>query len=213
MKKMLMLLLVMTSIALQAQIPAQVKDILQKCSDKMDNPAGIEMDLKLHLGMVVMSFNGSIKMCEKGDKSFSIVSVKAMGKEMYTEQGYDGTQEWEFTKATGKEERDSLIITKKTKKSKGEYDVDLDFDKEYSKAKLKETSKFWEITFTEPKDKDAPKKTTVKIVKNTYMLHEIEAKQSIATMRMTVTKMKVGVSDDVFKLDMQKFPNAVVVRK
>ena len=38
-------------------------------------------------------------------------------------------------------------------------------------------------------------------------------KVSIASMKMTVTKIKLGVSDNVFVLDTKKYPNAVVVRK
>jgi len=30
---------------------------------------------------------------------------------------------------------------------------------------------------------------------------------------MTVTKIKFGVSDDIFKFDPKKYPNAVIVRK
>ena len=32
-------------------------------------------------------------------------------------------------------------------------------------------------------------------------------------MRMTATKIKFGVSDDLFKLDLKRYPGAVVVRK
>ena len=39
------------------------------------------------------------------------------------------------------------------------------------------------------------------------------AMTSIALQAQIPVQVKVGVSDDVFKLDMQKFPNAVVVRK
>ena len=42
---------------------------------------------------------------------------------------------------------------------------------------------------------------------------EMEAKVKIASMKMTVTKIKLGVSDNVFVLDPKKYPNAVVVRK
>jgi hypothetical protein len=41
----------------------------------------------------------------------------------------------------------------------------------------------------------------------------METKVSIATAKMTVTKVKIGVSDDVFVFDPKKYPNAVVVRK
>ena len=89
----------------------------------------------------------------------------------------------------------------------------MGLDKEYKKAKLKTTDKFYEITFTEPLKKDTPKKSIIRIVKDTYMLHQYETKVSIASMKMTVTKIKLGVSDNVFVFDPKKYPNAVVVRK
>jgi hypothetical protein len=36
---------------------------------------------------------------------------------------------------------------------------------------------------------------------------------SIASMKMTVTKIKLGLSDNVFFFNPKKYPNAVVVRK
>ena len=99
------------------------------------------------------------------------------------------------------------------KKDKEKYYVDLGMDMEYKNAKLKTTDKFYEITFTGPLNKDTPKKTIVRIVKDTYRLHQLETKVSIASMKMTVTRIKYGVSDNVFVFDPKKYPNAVVVRK
>lgn len=115
-----------------------------------------------------------MKMYKKGDNSFSVVQMKALGHEIYNESG---------------------------------------LDKEYKKAKLKTTNKHYEITFTEPLNKEMPKKSIIRIDKNKYLLHEYETKVSIASMKMTVTRIKYGVSDNVFVLDPKKYPNAVVVRK
>ena len=54
--------------------------------------------------------------------------------------------------------------------------MDLDLDKHYKKAVLKEKGPFYVITFTGPLTKDDPKKTVVKIVKATYYLQEVESK-------------------------------------
>ena len=197
----------------QAQIPAEVKDILQKCSEKSRHSGGTEIDIKLHVGAVIASMNGTMKMYKKGDKSFSVVNMKVLGREIYGETGFDGTQEWKYSKASDKDERDTLAITKSAKKSKDKYSINLGLDKEYKKAKLKTTDKYYEITFTDPLKEKTPKKAILRIEKDKYLLHEYETKVSIASMKMTVTRIKYGVSDNVFVLDPKKYPNAVVVRK
>ncbi len=58
-----------------------------------------------------------MKMYKKGDNSFSVVQMKALGHEIYNESGFDGTQSWKYSKASNDEERDTLTITKGPKKS------------------------------------------------------------------------------------------------
>lgn len=207
---------IMTAMSVQAQIPAEVKEILQKCSEKNfhSGDGGYELDLKLHMGAVIASMNGTMKMCSKGEKSFSVIQMKALGHEIYTESGFDGKQSWRYSKAADDEERDTVIITKgPRKKEKDKFSIDMGLDKEYKKAKLKTTDKHFEITFTGPLNKDMPKKSIIRIDKNKYLLHEYETKVSIASVKMTVTRIKYGVSDNVFVFDPKKYPNAVVVRK
>ena len=213
MKQILILLMLQLCVAVQAQIPEEVKDIMKKSAEKFKNDNGLELDMKLHVGAVIMSMDGTMKVCKKGDKSFSVLSMKVKGHEMYREMGYDGTQTWSYEKAVDKDERDTLTITKGAQKKKEKFSVDMGLDKEYKKAKLKTTDKFYEITFTGPLTKDMPKKSIIRIVKDTYMLHQYETKVSIASMKMTVTKIKLGLSDNIFTFDPKKYPNAVVVRK
>ena len=213
MKQILILLMLQLCVAVQAQIPEEVKDIMKKSAEKFKNDNGLEIDMKLHVGAVIMSMDGTMKVCKKGDKSFSVLSMKVKGHEMYRETGYDGTQTWSYEKAVDEEERDTLTITKGAQKKKEKFSVDMGLDKEYKKAKLKITDKFYEITFTGPLKKDTPKKSIIRIVKDTYMLHQYETKVSIASMKMTVTKIKLGLSDNVFFFNPKKYPNAVVVRK
>ena len=215
MKKILVMVAVaiMTAMSVQAQIPAEVKDILEKCAEKNHHSGGYELDMKLHVGAVIASMNGTMKMCMKGEKSFSVIQMKVMGHEIYTETGFDGTQTWRYSKAADDEERDTLTITKGALKKKDKFAIDMGLDMKYKKAKLKTTDKHYEITFTEPLNKETPKKSIIRIDKNKYLLHEYETKVSIASMKMTVTRIKYGVSDNVFVLDPKKYPNAVVVRK
>ena len=204
---------IMTVMSVQAQIPAEVKDILQKCGEKSHHSGGYELDMKLHVGAVIASMNGTMKMCSKGDKSFSVIKMKALGHEIYHETGFDGTQTWRYSKAADDEERDTLTITKGALKKKDKFAIDMGLDMKYKKAKLKTTDKHYEITFTEPLNKETPKKSIIRIDKNKYLLHEYETKVSIASVKMTVTRIKYGVSDNMFVLDPKKYPNAVVVRK
>lgn len=212
-KYLFMTLLLLLSMVAQAQIPAEVTEIMKKSAEKFKNNNGLEFDMKLHVGAVIVSMNGTMKICKKGDKSFSVMKLKVKGHEMYREMGYDGTQTWSYQKAVDEEERDTLTIIKGQKKKKEKFSINMGLDKEYKNAKLKTTDKFYEITFTGPLKKDTPKKSIVRIVKDTYMLHEYETKVSIASMKMTVTKIKLGVSDNLFVFDQSKYPNAVVVRK
>ena len=215
MKKILVMVAVaiMTAMTVQAQIPAEVKDILEKCAEKNHHSGGYELDMKLHVGAVIASMNGTMKMCMKGENSFSVIQMKVMGHEIYTETGFDGTQTWRYSKAADDEERDTLTITKGALKKKDKFAIDMGLDMKYKKAKLKTTDKHYEITFTEPLNKETPKKSIIRIDKNKYLLHEYETKVSIASVKMTVTRIKYGVSDNMFVLDPKKYPNAVVVRK
>lgn len=210
---LLLTLLVQVSMGVGAQIPAEVKEVLRKCSEKMDNPAGVEVDVKLHVGMKIISMNGTVKSFSKGDKSLEQMTVKGMGVEEYSETGFDGEQEWEYKKAMKKGDADSLIISKTTKKKKGDNDLDFDMDKEYRKAKMKLKGANYEITFTDPIDKDAPSKSIMKINKDNFYFYEMTVKSGLMTMRLTVNKIKVGVPDSQFIFDESKYKGAVVVRK
>ena len=215
MKKTLLIAVsaIMTAMSVQAQIPAEVKDILEKCAEKNHHSGGYELDMKLHVGAVIASMNGTMKMCMKGEKSFSVIQMKVNGNEIYTEWGFDGTQTLRYSKTADDEERDTLTITKGALKKKDKFAIDMGLDMKYKKAKLKTTDKHYEITFTEPLNKETPKKSIIRIDKNKYLLHEYETKVSIASVKMTVTRIKYGVSDNMFVLDPKKYPNAVVVRK
>jgi hypothetical protein len=144
------------------------------------------------------------------------IESKIMGKELMEETGFDGQQEWEYSHYKdddGKARRDTLTITKTTKKPESEHSVDFEIYKNYKSAKMKLNGQYYEITFTKPINKDAPSKVVMKIDKDKYYFREMKTKVKGATMTMKMTKIKIGVSDDVFKLDLKKYPNAVVVRK
>ena len=192
---------------MNAQISPEIMGVLEKCDEKMDTPEGLEIDMNVHVGMLVISMNGTIKSYSKNEKSLTSVTLKALGKEFTEVNGYDGEQEWTYESKS-----DSLIITKSDKKEKGDYDIDLELHEEYNTAKMKVKNGNYEITFTDPKTKDAPKKAEM-IINKDYFLQEISMKQGPLSVKMTVTNIKIGVNDNIFKLDMSKYPTAKVVRK
>ncbi len=213
MKTIMLLMLLMTAIGMQAQIPSEVIEVMRKCDEKMKNPKGLEMDMDIHMKYLVFSMNGTVKCYQKGDKNKEITTMKVLGKEVKQESGFDGTQEWEFKPSEKKNGKDSLIITTTNQKSKSDNDINFDMDKDYKKATMKLKGANYEITFSDPISKDSPKKTTIKINKDTYYFYEMSFKESGATVRMTVKKIKIGADDKVFKFDPSQYPTAVVVRK
>jgi outer membrane lipoprotein-sorting protein len=214
MKKLIIsILMLLLTVSAQAQIPQEVIDVLTKCSQKMDNPAGIQCDMKASAGISFVKVNVNLTLYSKGEKSFEKTSMKILGKEIKAESGFDGVQEWEYQPKIKKDDKDTLTITKRVKKSKGEYDIDFDLHKDYKTAKMQVKNGFYVITFTNPKDKEAPKKTVMKINKDNYVFQELSASDSGVTMKVTLIKMKIGVPDSVFKFDPKRYPNAVIVRK
>lgn len=197
-----------------AQIPDQVKEVLRKSEKAMEFPNGVELTTKMHVGMGVASMNGEMVICNKGEKKLLTMKMKVMGKEVNVESGFDGEKEWRYRHVDIENRKDTLFITKTTKMEKNDYDmIDFSLDKDYRKAKMKEKGPNYEITFSDPIDKDDPSKTVMKINKETFYIYEISAKSGIVSMRMTVNKIRKGVSDRVFVLDENKFKGAVVVRK
>lgn len=210
---LLLLAMMLMSTGLQAQVPQEVSKILAECSKKMDHPSGMEIDMKVSAGVSIAKMNMNIKMFTKGEKSLSQISMKLLGREIYSESGYDGVQQWEYKKAFKKDAVDTLTISKPAKKPKGDYEIDFDLDHEYSKATLKTKGDFYEITFTNPKDKELPKRAVMLINKKNGYFQEFSAKESGVTMKMTVQKIKIGVNDQVFKFNQNKYAKAKIVRK
>ena len=200
-----------------AQIDPQVTEIMRKCEKVMSNPAGLEMTMSIEARMVIKLSGITATVSEKNGKSKASIVMKVLGREVKTEEGFDGTQEWSYRhidlKKKGKEVKDTLTIKKTTKKSESDYDIDFSVDKDYKTATVKVSGRYYELTFTNPIKKDDPKKMVVKIDKDKYYFREMKAKQSGVSMTMTVTKIKFGVSDDVFKFDPKNYPNAIIVRK
>ena len=215
MKKFLIMVAValMTAISANAQFPANIKAVLDKCDEKMLPPSGLVMDISVKMKMLVFSGSGTMKWYMKGDKSFMTMNMKVMGHEMKEESGFDGKQEWEYHTATDKKERDSLIITKTSVAKNNDYGVNIDYEKSYKTAKMKEKGLYYQIDFSDRIDPEVPKKMSVKIAKDSYYLREITTSVSVAKITMTVTKVTKGCSDNWFKLDMNRYKNAVVVRK
>lgn len=199
----------------EAQIPAEVSELLKKVAAKMDHPSGTEVDMNVRAKMFIISVDMKMTVFSKGDKQRMKGTMKILGKTAQIESGFDGQQEWDYKHLDLKKEnkKDTLYIKKVTKKSKADYDVDFDLDKSYRKATIKLKDKYHVITFTNPISKDDPKKVTMKIDKDNEVLREVSVKEGGATMTLTFNRIKYGVHDNVFVLDTSKYPGAVIVRK
>lgn len=197
----------------QAQIPAEVSEVMGKCRTAMTNAAGIEyeMDMKAGMGPVAMKMHFVI--ANKGNLNRTLMSMKVLGAEVVTESGFDGTDTWEIDLASKETEHDTITFTRGDHRKKTDGNISLNLDKEYHKAKMKIKDEYYEITFSEPKaPKNEVKSMTVKISAKNYTMREIKSSAKGARMTATVTKIRVGLKDSHFKLDLTKYPNAVIVR-
>lgn len=213
MKKILFAVLaVVLSLYAQAQIPAEVKEVMSKCSEAMEPPSGLEykMDMKVAMGPVTLT-NSQLTIASKSEKERVEMLMKVMGVEMTMLSGFDGNESWEVI-STGK--NDTVRIKAGVRENAGDEGVNLDMANGFKKAKMKLKDGYYEIDFSEPKDKKSEiKKLSVKISAKNYYLREMKTSAHGAKVTMTITKIKVGLKDDYFKLDLSKFPNAVVVRE
>lgn len=212
MKKLFLLLTLVLGVAsAQAQIPAEVTDVMNKCRAAMTNANGLEyeMDTKAGLGPLAMKMHFVI--ADKGNLNRTTMTMKIMGIEVTTESGFDGINTWEIEHS---EKGDTITITKGDTRKKSEGDLSLDLDKKYNKAKMKQKDGYYEIAFSEPKDKsNEVKSVTVKISEKNYVMREIRSGARGAKVTMTITKVRVGLKDSYFKLNLSEYPNAVVIRK
>ena len=206
----------MATVMIHAQIDPQVIEVLKKSQEKMSNPHGTEIEMTIDVTLMVKLTGMKIKCSEKNNKMRMFVESKLMGQELTVETGFDGQQEWRYIHRKDEDDkakRDTLTIIKTTQKPKNENSVDFGIYKEYKTAKIKLNGQYYEITLTKPVKKDSPSKVVMLIDKDKYYFHEMKTKVKGTTMTMRLTKIKIGVSDDVFKLDLKKYPKAVVVRK
>ena len=191
----------------QAQIPSEVTDVMNRCRAAMTNVAGLEYEMDMKAGMGPVALKMHFVSAKKGDLSRTRVVTKVLGMEITTESGFDGTNTWEV-------KDDTITITRGNTMKKGKEEMNLALDKQYRKAKMKQKDGFYEITFTEPKDSSVEAKSvTVKVSDKNYVLRELRSGARGAKLTMTVTKIHVGLHDNYFKLDLSKYPNAVVIKK
>jgi len=156
---------------------------------------------------------------EKNNKIRVFMESKVFGKELKVETGFDGQQEWQYIHHKDEDNeksaarRDTLTITKSSQKPKNEHSIDFDIYKNYKTAKMKLDGQYYEITLTKPIKNDSPSKVEMKIDKDNYYFREFKTKIKGTTMTMKLNKIKIGVSDDAFKVDPNNYPGAVVIRK
>ena len=212
MKKVILLLALALGIAsAQAQIPAEVTEVMEKCRAAMTNATGLEyeMDMKAGIGPVAMKMHFVV--ANKGNLNRTLMSMTVLGTEIVTESGFDGTDTWEIDHSL---KGDTITFTHGNKQKKSKNELSYDLDKQYNKAKMKLKDGYYEITFSEPKDKTSEvKSATVKISEKNYVIREMRTGARGAKVTMKITKIRVGLKDSYFKLDLNQYPHAVIIRK
>ena len=215
-----LVILVVTMMAtanINAQMAPKVIEVLKKSQEAISNPQGTEVDMTVDVTMVVKLTGMKIKTFEKNNKMRMYTESKLLGKEMVVETGFDGQQEWDYTHFKNDEDtkarRDTLTIKKTTKKPKYENTVDFEMYKNYKTGTIKLDGQNYEITLTKPVKEKLPTKVVMLVDRDKYYFRQMKTKTKGVSMTMRMTKIKIGVSDDAFKLDLKKYPNAVVVRK
>ena len=203
-----------------AQFPSNVKDVLKKCDENMasyKSDAGMVLDMTMKAKVSILSVNGTVMSYVKNKKFFNVMSMKILNKSLNMEIGCDGEQKWKFKGGVGEGAKDSLIITKANETTKNDYGINKNYEKDYNKAKMKESGLYYDITFSEPKRRGLSKKTSIKIAKDSYLLREFSLDEDIdgfsGKITMTITKITKGCSDNWFILDKNRYKNAVVVRQ
>ena len=195
----------MASIApMRAQIPADVKPILEKAEEWFDDSEGIDISMTGK----VLAVKTEMRSLSKGDKALITMSMKVMGKTFDMEVGYDGKQSWTYSPQEG-----TLTITASPDKPKDDRSVDMKLVSEYKRAKMKQTDKAYEITLSEPKSKDAPAKMVLTVRRSDCMPTQMELGSGLKKMSLAIKGIKKGVDDSVFVLDTKNYPNAKIVRK
>ncbi len=216
-KVFILLLMLLASTASRAQVAQNIIDVMKKCESVMDRPEGVEITMDMRTRVLLFNVKGSMVSCTKGKKWLMKTNLKVLKATMRTVDGSDGKQQWSYKTEYGAKKkesnRDTLHIHPATAKAKSETALTFDLYNHYNKAKMKENDKFYEIEFSNPKEDDSPKKTLIRIVKDTYRFHQMEMKQSGATIKLTATKIKYGVDDQVFQLNPDDFPKTVIDRK
>lgn len=201
----------MATLSVQAQIPAEVKSVMEKCQAAMSNPNGVEysMDIRISMGPVGMTTN--IVTASKGEMERSTMTMKMLGRSVTMQSGYDGNESWSVEQMAG---TDTIRISKKHEKSSSDGEIDFGIGEGFKKAKMSVKNDCYVIDYSDPIDKKSEiKKATFKISTKNYTLREMKTSVKGAKVTMTVNKIKIGLKDDYFKLDLSKYPDAVVVRE
>ena len=212
MKKIILILsLFFGAIGAWAQIPAEVTDVMNHCRAAMNNASGLEYEADMKVGIGPLAMKMHFVIANKGDLNRTCLNMKVLGEEVVVESGFDGTDTWEIKHSS---KSDTIIFNHGNTRNKSKGDLDLDLDHKYNKAKMKLNDGYYEITFSDPKDKDNEvKRVTAKISAKNYTMREIRTSARGASVTMNVTKIHVGLKDSHFKPDLSKYSNAVIIRK
>ncbi len=195
---------------MRAEIAPKIITIMQRSDALLDSETGVKMQMNVKVSMLVFSMNLSVTACSKGDKYYFLMYSSVLGNKIHSESGSDGSQTWTYRSIDGSDNKNDTLFLGV---DNDDYSVDIGIYKDYNNAKMTLKKGVYEITLTEPKDADTPKKTIVKINADNYYPMELLTKDSGVTMKITIEQLSFDVPDDYFVLDLNKFPDAVVIRE
>ena len=199
------LVLGLTALAAWAQTP---EEILGKMGEVMD--VGPEVGVALTTDMKIPILGGfSTRVYTLGEKSRMVVKVK--GKEIVT--WVDGTTTYTY------EAEDNKITVEDWKEgqgseSNGNLKMAENITDGYDVKLQNETEKYWEFLCTKRKDnpdKDAPKKMTVSVWKDSYKLRALTA--SVKGITVTMRNVSYGVKEKDVTFDISNYKDAKIVDK
>ncbi len=209
------------TVSAQDGIDRNIRDVLHKCVKAMENPAGVEYDMDFKVGMAgadVLSCH--VMAASKGRMSRAVITASLFGVEVKTETGFDGTEEWELKHSFAftleqSEKKDTVVIRKVAERTKNPMDLDMEILQEYRKATMSTDADNYVITLSDPveREKPLPAEAVLTVHKDDYYLRQLAVEQEGTSITMTITDVRIGLSDDYFRFDPARYPDAVAVRK
>ena len=191
-----------------AQTPEEIIARMETEMDKADQ-VGIAFTMDMKIPIIGTT---SARIYIRGDKSRMEVGMAGVKSTVWMDDSANTTWTWD----RDDKKNEVVIEAKKSTGSSGEDNLELAHGVAdgYDIQLAKETADAWYFDCKKSRtntDKDDPKKMTLAVYKDTYMLKELSAKVSGITVALKDSVL--GVSEDEVTYSPSKTPGATVVDK